>query len=298
MKRSVNAALLGRLALLGAALIWGGSFVFMKSLTGVMTTQYLLAIRFTIATLLMAAVLVPRFKKLNWSHVWRGLLIGVLLFGAYSFQTYGLVYTTPGKNAFLTEVYCVLVPFLYWAIDKQRPDRYNLLAALLSIVGMGLVSLDSQLTLGLGEGLTIVGGIFFSLHMVAIAKLGRGHDVLLITMLQFAGVSACSWVGALVFEQPPQPEVLFSFGAIGGMVYLVLAATCLSMTFQTFGQQHTPPAAAAILLSLEAVFGALISIVCGERPTWTVLCGFAVIFAAVVVSETKLSFLPHRSKPL
>ncbi len=290
MRKEVNTALLGRLALLAAALIWGGSFVFMKSLTELVTTQYLLAIRFTLAALVMAIILLPRLKRLNLSYVWRGLLIGVLLFGAYSFQTYGLVHTTPGKNAFLTEVYCVLVPFLYWLIDKHRPDRYNLLAAVLSVIGIGLVSLDSELTLGLGEGLTIVGGIFFSLHLVAIAKLGRGHDALLITMLQFAGVSVCAWIGAILSEQPPAIPTLLSFEAVGGMAYLVLAATCLSLSFQTFGQQHTPPAAAAILLSLEAVFGALISILCGERPTPAVLCGFAVIFAAVLVSETKLSF--------
>ncbi len=296
MKGERNTAFLGRAALLAAALIWGGSFVFMKSLTGMVTTQYLLAIRFSLATAVMAVALLPRLKKLSWSYVWRGVLIGVFLFGAYSFQTYGLVHTTPGKNAFLTEVYCVLVPFLYWAIDKERPDRFNLTAAALSVIGIGLVSLDSRLTLGLGEGLTIVGGIFFSLHLVAIAKLGRGRDSLLITMLQFVGVSVCAWIAAIVTEQPPSMDVLLSFDAVSGMAYLVLAATCLSLSFQTFGQQHTPPAAAAILLSLEAVFGALISIVCGERPTPTVLCGFAVIFAAVVVSETKLSFLKRRPK--
>lgn len=294
MKQGVNLSVLGRVALLIAALIWGGSFVGMKALTDVIPTQYLLAIRFSLAVLVMAIVLLPRLKKLNWSHVWRGLVIGVLLFGAYSFQTYGIEHTTPGKNAFLTEVYCVLVPFLYWMIDKTRPDRYNLLAALLSVIGIGLVSLDSNLTLGLGEGLTLVGGIFFSLHLVAIAKLGRGHDPLLITMLQFAGVSICAWIGAVCFETPPTLQSLLSLEALGPMSYLVLAATCLSLSLQTFGQQHTPPSAAAILLSLEAVFGALISILAGERPTPTVLCGFAVIFAAVIVSETKLSFLRKR----
>jgi len=289
--KTANKAFLGRAALLTAALIWGGSFVFMKVLTDVMTTQYLLAIRFTAATAVMAIVLLPRLKKLNLSYVWRGLTIGAFLFGAYCFQTYGLVHTTPGKNAFLTEVYCVLVPFLYWAIDRSRPDRYNVAAALLSIVGIGLVSLDSNLTLGLGEGLTLVGGVFFSLHMIAIAKLGKDHDPLLITMLQFAGVSVCAWIGALLFEQPPAFETVLSWQVMADMAYLVLAATCLSLSLQTFGQQHTHPSATAILLSLEAVFGALISMLCGERPKVTVLCGFAVIFAAVIISETKLSFL-------
>ena len=296
MRYGANKALLGRLALLAAALIWGGSFVGMKALTDAMDPQYILWIRFSLAAAVMMLVLLPRLKSLQRATMWRGIVIGVFLYGAYCFQTYGLEHTTPGKNAFLTEVYCVLVPFLYWAIDKCRPDRYNLLAALLSVVGIGLVSLDSNLSLGRGEGLTLLGGVFFSLHLVAITRLGRGQDPLFITLFQFVGVAMCAAVGALAFEQPPALTSLLTTEVMGPMTYLVLAATCLTITFQTFGQQHTPPSAAAILLSLEAVFGALISILAGERPTPSVLCGFVVIFAAVIVSETKLSFLKHLPK--
>ena len=296
MKHESNTALLGRLALLGAALIWGGSFVGMKALTDLMTTQYLLAIRFALAAVVMAAVIAPRLKRITWSAVWRGVVIGVLLFGAYCFQTYGIERTTPGKNAFLTEVYCVLVPFLYWVIDKHRPDRYNLLAALLSVIGIGLVSLDGNWHIGAGESFTLLGGIFFSFHLVAITKLGRGQDPLVVTLFQFVGVALCAGIGAVLFEQPPVWRELLCVNVVGPMTYLVLAATCLTISFQTFGQQHTPPSAAAILLSLEAVFGALISIIAGERPTMSVLCGFAVIFFAVIVSETKLAFLPRRRK--
>ncbi|MBE6764198.1 MAG: DMT family transporter [Ruminococcaceae bacterium] len=296
MQKGINKPLLGRLALLAAALIWGGSFVGMKTLTDGMNTQYILLIRFALSALVMAVVLLPRIHRLRWSAVWRGIVIGVFLYGAYCFQTYGLEHTTPGKNAFLTEVYCVLVPFLYWAVDKSRPDRYNLLAAMLSVIGIGLVSLDSRLTLGLGEGLTLLGGVFFSFHLVAITKLGRGQDTLFITMFQFVGVALCAAVGAVLFEQPPEISYLLTVQVLGPMAYLVLAATCLTITFQTFGQQHTPPSAAAILLSLEAVFGVLISVLAGERPTVPVLCGFSVIFAAVLVSETKLSFFRRRPK--
>lgn len=294
MKQGLGKAALGRIALLAAALIWGGSFVGMKALTDILSTQYLLAIRFSLATLVMAAAMIPRLKKLNWSYVWRGAVIGCCLFAAYSFQTYGLVNTTPGKNAFLTAVYCVLVPFMYWAVDGTRPDRCNLSAAVLTVVGIGLVSLDGRLSFGCGELLTLIGGVFFAAHMVAIVKLGRDHDPLLITMIQFAGVAVCAWGGAWFSEEPPAAQALLSWDVIAPMLYLVLFATCLTLSFQSFGQQHTPPAAAAILLSLESVFGVLISVIAGERPTAAVVCGFAVIFVAVLISETKLSFFYRR----
>jgi len=283
-----------KLALLAAALIWGGSFVGMKSLTEVLPTQYLLAVRFSLATLVMAVTLIPRLKGLTWSYVWRGGIIGICLYLAYVFQTYGLEQTTPGKNAFLTEVYCVLVPFMYWIVDKKRPDRYNLLAALLAVLGIGLVSLNGDLTMGAGDALTLVGGVFFGMHLVAIAKCGRGHDPLIITMWQFAAVSVCAWIGTLCMEEIP-PLSVFTPAAVGSMAYLVLCATCLTLSFQTFGQQHTSPSAAAILLSLESVFGVLISVIAGERPTVPMIFGFVVIFAAVLVSETKLSFLKRPS---
>ncbi len=286
---------LSKVAILTAALIWGASFVFMKSLTAVLPVQYLLAIRFSLATLVMAIALIPRLRKLHLSYWWRGGIIGLCLFGAYSFQTYGLMHTTPGKNAFLTAIYCVLVPFLYWAIDRKRPDGFHLIAAVMAVTGIGMVSLSGDLSMGRGDALTLVGGVFFAFHLVAITKLGRDHDPLLITLVQFAATAACAWVGALGFETAPSLSV-FTPAAVGELAYLVLGATCLTLSLQTFGQQHTPPAVAAILLSLESVFGVLISVLCGERPTPIVIGGFAVIFAAVIVSETKLSFLKSPQK--
>lgn len=295
MNREKHYPLLGRLALLCAALIWGGSFVGMKSLMSVFSPQYLLMARFALAVVVMAIVLLPRLGKLTLSYLWRGGVLGVLLFAAYSFQTYGLADTTPGKNAFLTAVYCVLVPFVYWAVDKVRPDRYNISAAVLTIIGIGCVSLDGGLSVGKGDALTLIGGVCLSLHMVALAKLGRGRDPLLITMVQFAGVAICAGVAALCFEQPPVLSAL-TLSDAGALAYLVVCATCLTLSMQTFGQQHTPPAAAAILMALEAVFGVLISVLAGERPTPTMIVGFVIIFVAVILSETKLSFL-HRRHP-
>ncbi len=291
-----NLQRLSKLAILAAALIWGGSFVGMKSLTEVLPTQYLLAVRFTLATAVMAIALIGRLKKLTLSYVWRGGIIGICLYLAYVFQTYGLVETTPGKNAFLTAIYCVLVPFLYWGLDKKRPDGYNIAAAVLAVGGIGLVSLSGDLSMGRGDALTLVGGVFFAVHMVAVVKCGRGHDPLLITMMQFAGVAVCAWIGTFCLEEMP-PLSVFTPEAIGALSYLVLCATCLTLSFQTFGQQHTPPAAAAILLSLESVFGVLISVIAGERPSARTIVGFAVIFAAVIVSETKLSFLKKKTIP-
>ena len=104
-----------------AALIWGTSFFIMKNTLDVMPVFYLLAIRFTAGALLLAAVCGKKWKMFTLDYLWRGAIIGGFLFLAYTVQTFGLALTTPSKNAFLTAVYCVLVPFLTWAVVKVRP---------------------------------------------------------------------------------------------------------------------------------------------------------------------------------
>ena len=123
---------------------------------------------------------------------------------AYIVQTYGLVYTTPGKNAFLTATYCILVPFLYWAIAHKKPDRYNVLAAVVCLVGMGFVCLNNDLSVNIGDMLTICCGLFYGLHIIVTARSVEDRDPLIVTMLQFAVGARLSALWALpIFEPAP-----------------------------------------------------------------------------------------------
>ena len=276
-----------------ATIIWGSSFVVMKSSVDVLPTFWLLAIRFTFAALVLAVVFLPRWKVCDKQYLVGGTVMGFCLFVAYAFQTFGLERTTPGKNAFLTAVYCVIVPFLYWAIARRRPDRYNILAALLCIVGIGLVSVtgESASAVNLGDILTLVGGFFFACHIVAVAKYSEGRDIFILTAIQFASFALFSWIGVLVTGAPVSQEV-FDQDLIFGLAYLVVFASAGALLFQNIGQKYTAPATAAVLLSLEAPFGVVFSIIfADERPTVLMFIGFALIFVAVVCSETKFSFL-------
>ena len=102
-----------------ATIIWGSSFVVMKSSVDVLPTFWLLAIRFSFAALVLAVVFIRRWKVLDKQYLIGGTVMGFCLFLAYTFQTFGLEQTTSGKNAFFTAVYCVIVPFLL----LRRPHR-------------------------------------------------------------------------------------------------------------------------------------------------------------------------------
>ncbi|MDE7218467.1 MAG: DMT family transporter [Oscillospiraceae bacterium] len=274
-----------------AAFIWGSSFFIMKDALDLLPVQYLLAIRFTAGAVLLGLLCWKKWRTFTPDYLWRGAVIGGMLYTAYSIQTYGLALTTPSKNAFLTAVYCVLVPFLYWAFARIRPDRYNVLAAVLCVTGVGLVSLTGDLTVNPGDGLTLLCAVFYAMHIVSVAKVSPGKDIYLLTVFQFAFAGLYAWIGGALTETFPaqalaKPEVLLP------LAYLAVMATTVALLFQNVGQVWSDPASAAVILSLESVFGVLCSVLfAGDEVNGRMLAGFALIFVAVVCSETKFSFL-------
>jgi drug/metabolite transporter (DMT)-like permease len=111
-----------------------------------------LGTRFLAATGFFSLIFLKRFSRLRGDYLSRGAIMGVLLFFAYTSQTFGLAGTTPSKNAFLTAAYCVLVPFFYWGISKTRPDRYHIGAAFLLLTGIGFVSLTGDFLISPATG--------------------------------------------------------------------------------------------------------------------------------------------------
>ena len=280
-----------------AAFIWGSSFFIMKDALDLLPVQYLLAIRFTAGAVLLGLVFWKKWAQFTPDYLWRGAVIGAMLYTAYSVQTYGLTMTTPSKNAFLTAVYCVLVPFLYWAFARVKPDRYNVLAAVLCVAGVGLVSLTGDLTINPGDGLTLICAIFYAMHIVSVAKVSPGKDIYLLTVFQFAFAGLYAWIGGALTETFPaqalaRPEVLLP------LAYLAVMATTVALLFQNVGQVWSDPASASVILSLESVFGVLCSVLfAGDQVNGRMLAGFALIFVAVVCSETKFAFLRAQSGP-
>ncbi len=289
-----NKKALGRGALFLAALIWGVSFVLMDVTLESVSTLYILAIRFSGAALIMLIAGIRELKKLDWRYVGGGVLMGVVLFLAYAFQTYGLERTTPGKNAFLTAVYCIIVPFLYWFVSKKKPDRFNISAAIVGLVGVGLISLNENLTLGLGDGLTLICGFLLAVHIIVTNKALEGRSVILLTMLQFAAAGIISGILAFIFEPAP---INVPQGTVWMLVFMTVVSTALCIFLQVFGQKHTPPSQSSIIMTFEAVFGAASSVIfCSEVITGKLLAGFVLTFTAVFISETKLGFFSRRKR--
>lgn len=273
-----------------ATLIWGSTFFILKDTLDDVDLMFLLAFRFTLAAGILALVFWKHWKDMDLRYLWQGAVLGVLMAAAYTVQNYGLMDTTPGKNAFFTAVYCVIVPFLYWAVDRLRPSRWNVLAALLCVAGIGFVSWDGGLSLTGGDLLTLLSGFIYACHIVAVAKFSQGRDIFILTVIQFAATALCCWIGSLFTRGIPMDGL--PPRAWWVLLYLAIAATSIALLFQNVGQKYTDPSSAALLLSLEAPFGVAFSVLFGsEQPSPLMYLGFFLIFLAIVCSETQFKFL-------
>ena len=158
-----------------ATIFWGFSFVVCKDAVHVISPIYMIAMRFTIASVLMIPFLYKKIRHMTLQDLKCGILIGIALFASYAFQTYGVKYTTAGNNAFLTTTYVIMVPFLYWIVTKKRPDVFTLSAAVLAMAGIGLLTL--------GNGIALINALY-------LYKSARcfSHDV------SSVGHRGCAWL--------------------------------------------------------------------------------------------------------
>jgi drug/metabolite transporter (DMT)-like permease len=157
------------------------------------------------------------------------------------------------------------------------------------MAGIGLVSLNGKFTIEYGDAFTLASGFFYAAHLIAIAKVTKDKDAILITILQFGYAAVLSWVTALLTGDF---NIEYSAKSIFGLLYLSVFATAVALLLQNIGQKYTKPAPASVLMSLEAVFGVLFSVMLGyEKISTRLFFGFLLIFISVIISETKLSFL-------
>ncbi|MBA4687859.1 MAG: EamA family transporter [Candidatus Galacturonibacter soehngenii] len=277
--------------LLVATLIWGFAFVVVKDALDYVPPVYMLAFRFTIASIGLLFVFSKRLRMININNVKSSIVLGILLYISYLLQTIGCLYTTAGKNAFITTIYVVIVPFLYWLISKQKPDIYCLVSAFMAIIGIGLLSLNSDLSINLGDVLTLLCGFGYAIHLIYINKYSKYQDPIILTFLQILVAAILSWLTAPIMDggfpvDATNPNIMI------GMLYLGIGSTMIAYLLQNIGQKYIEPSTAALLLSMESVFGAIFSVlILKEIVTIKMLIGCSLIFTAVIMAETKFEFI-------
>lgn len=283
MKRFRNRVLMADSALVMIALFWGFGFIAMKDGLDSFPIFWLTALRFGSASVVMMALFWNKLKDLNYKEVKAGIIIGLFLFMGFVTQTMALKYTTVGKVAFLTTVYVVLVPFCSWILYRRSPGITAFISAFLCLGGMGLLSLDSSLSSGIGENLTLLCAIFFAIHLMSIEYFVKEMDPVKIASIQVIVVAVCSLAAALFLEQWPSRITSSSLWSIG---FASLFCTVFAFVIQSTAQKFTPSTHTAIILSLESVFGAIFGIILlGDPLNFKIAIGFLLILIAVLITE-------------
>lgn len=273
----------GILGLLTVTIIWGGGFVASDIALETLSPFQIMAIRFFIAAVCMTILGGKQLRTIKKDEVKCGFLLGTALFAAFALQIIALQYTTPSKNAFLTATNVVFVPFIALVIYKKKIELRSLIGAGMAIVGAGVLSLQSDFSVNLGDGLTLLCAVGFAFQIFLTGEyVGRIRPSVL-NFLQMTTACVLSIVGLCLkreFDFAPSMESILA------VVYLGVVSTTVCYLLQTVSQKYVDETKSAIILSMEAVFGTVFSVILlGESVTVRMIIGSALILSAVLVSE-------------
>ncbi|PJO43644.1 DMT family transporter [Lysinibacillus xylanilyticus] len=271
--------------LLVTAIVWGSGFVITAIALEYLTAYQVMAGRFLLASIILTVLFGYKLKKASKSVIWKGILLGSILYIAFALQTVGLQYTTPSKNAFLTAVNVIIVPLIAFAVYKRRIDGYEIIGSIIAIVGIGFLSLQGSLTMNIGDALSLACAVAFAFDIFCTNLFVQKEDAIALTIIQFITASV---IGVLVVVGQGDIPTTFEKEAIYSIIYLAIFSTTLAYLFQNIANQYTSATKAAIILSTESFFGMVLSVIfLHEVLTSRMVVGAILILLAILIAEVK-----------
>lgn len=283
---------MGEIGLMITAVIWGSGFVASAVSLEHYTPYQILAGRFLIGTLILCLVFYKKLRHIKKSTLLKGTVLGLFLYVAFALQTVGLQYTTPSKNAFLTAVNVVIVPFIGFLLYKRKIDLFELGGAILALIGVAVLSLKLSSVINIGDVLTLCCAVGFAFHIFYTAKFVKDEDAVLLTIIQMFTAAVIGW--AVVGFKGETSFTLESAGLLP-LLYLGVFSTTIAYLLQTVAQKFITETKAAIILSTESFWGMAFSVVIlSEVLTTKMIIGAVLILGAILLSETKFSFFKKK----
>lgn len=280
------------------SVIWGSGFIATQmAVDADLSSSFIMFNRFAVASTIMVVMFNKELKSLTAKQVKSGVIIGVLLFGGFYTQTIGIRYTTPANNAFLTAICVIMVPFLYWILSNKKPETKTIVSSFICLLGIGFLSikLDQGLNMSFGDIITLAGAFFFACHIAAVAHYAKDLGTKKLMMLQMTTAMVLSFV---VFVTDKSNFTAYTkVNGVLAVFYLGLMSTCICFFLLTYVQQFVSPTKTAIILTAEALFGGLFSVMLGfEAFNYQLLIGGGLIFTSVLITEMKMPILQKSRK--
>jgi len=267
------------------AVFWGSGFGVTSWLLGFFSPMWLMAVRFTMSALVLFLIFKGRLKYLGRKDVFLGLALGFLLFLSFAAHIWGLVFSTPGKQSFISASNVVMVPFLFALFYRRWPSWVATAGAFITTAGLLVMAFTPGMTFNFGDFLSLLLALGIALHVLGVGNLSRRMDPVALTVVQLASAGFFFLAAALAFESAPDIASIDP-RALLGLLYVVVLVTVIPFLVQTVAQRFSPEVHAAILLSLEGPFGYVIAVLIGQEVlNFQIALGGVVILIGVALAE-------------
>lgn len=283
-------------AMIFVALVWGAGFPVTDYLLQHMSPLWVLAFRFSIGAFVLTLLFHRRLARLSKNDFIGGALVGLLVSAFFLCHVWGLLLSSPGKQAFIAGTNVVIVPFLFALIYRRLPSRWALAGAVATTAGLLVMAFSPGMRFNVGDLFSAVMAILIAVHFLALGFFSRRMDPLALTVIQIDVACLILLLSALIME--PFPGFRLSPPLWGAILFVSLGATVLAFLVQTVAQRYTPETHAAILLALESPFGFLLAILMG-RDSWNTqfALGGLLIMAGVILAEWESFVSPGPLRP-
>jgi drug/metabolite transporter (DMT)-like permease len=274
-------------ALVWNTLVWGSTFVVVKTALNDISPILFLAFRFSLAAIALTAIFGWKLRRVwDWRAAAAGTMAGAFLFLGYLTQTLGLRLTTAPRSAFLTGLTSVLVPLLAACFYRNRPQISEVVGLAVATLGMGLMTLHGYLgSTNPGDLLTILCAVAYAAHIVVLGHFSErmNYQVLSVTQIGAGAVFSIA-----LFWWAETPFVRWRPAVAGAILITGLLATALAFTIQAWAQQYTTSTRTGLIFTLEPVFAWVTSfLIAGETLSGRAASGALLILGGVVLVEMK-----------
>jgi drug/metabolite transporter (DMT)-like permease len=285
-------------ALLLATIIWGATFVIIKTALKDISPMLFVSFRFSFAALILLPFIIRILKNLDKKTLFGGLLVGLFYFLGFTAQTTGLNYTSATKSGFITGTFVVFTPIFQLIIEKRKPAIENIIGVTLVLIGLVFLSSKGDTFLNVfkeigenfnkGDFLTLLCAVFFALYIVYLDIESKKLDLISLVFLQIAVAGLGGFLFVLIFSLAGLEGIKFNYSnnLLFAILYTAILATIITTIIQTRYQKETTPTKAGIIFSFEPIFSALVAFLAlNEKISDFRLAGCVFIFIGLVVTE-------------
>lgn len=272
------------LSLIGVTALWGASFPLMSMALKDIPTFSFIAIRYTLSALILAVVFYKNFKNISKLTVKSGIIIGAVLFLGCALQVAGLLYTTPSKSGFITGLNVIFVPIIIALLYKKLPDAKTVVGIIISIIGLSIMSINSDFSINKGDVLTFIAAILFAVQVLVVDKYTKDVDIVVLTCVEVLVVGLMGAVPAVAVEKF---QFTLTLPVIAAVLFTAIFSTAIAHSVQNKVQSYIEPTHAAIIYLAEPVFGAIFSMFFGDKLGMRTVAGGICILLGMLVMNIK-----------